>query len=46
MEEISYSEAVLQEYKVGLGNFSEKLLNVASSFHAFNESCFEDGKLG
>ena len=43
MEEITYSEAVLQEYKVGIGSFSEKLPKVASAFHAFTESCFEDG---
>ena len=46
MEEITYSEAVLQEYKIGIGSFTEKLPNVASAFHAFTESCFEDGKLG
>lgn len=45
MDEITYSEAVLQEYKVGMGSFSEKLPEVARAFHAFTESCFEDGKL-
>ena len=45
MEEITYSEAVLQEYKIGMGSFSEKLPDVARAFHAFTESCFEDGKL-
>ena len=45
MEEITYSEAVLQEYKVGMGSFTEKLPNVARAFHAFTESCFEEGKL-
>jgi len=45
MEEITYSEAVLQEYKVGMGSFSEKLPEVAKTYHAFTESCFEDGKL-
>jgi AhpD family alkylhydroperoxidase len=45
MEEFTYSEAVLQEYKVGMGSFAEKLPDVASAYHAFTESCFEDGKL-
>ena len=46
MEEITYSEAVLQEYKIGMGSFAEKLPDVARAFHAFTESCFEEGKLG
>lgn len=46
MKEITYSEAVLHEYKVGMGSFAEKLPDVASAYHAFTESCFEDGKLG
>ena len=40
-----YTEAVLQEYKVGIGIFAEKLSDVAKAFHAFTESCFEIGKL-
>ncbi|MBO0600928.1 carboxymuconolactone decarboxylase family protein [Sporosarcina sp. E16_3] len=46
MEEITYSEAVLQEYKIGMGSFAEKLPGVARAYHAFTESCFEEGKLG
>ncbi|MFF2754757.1 carboxymuconolactone decarboxylase family protein [Psychrobacillus sp. NPDC058041] len=45
MEEITYSEAILQEYKVGMGSFTEKLPDVARTFHAFTESCFVAGKL-
>jgi len=45
MEEITYSEAVLQEYKVGMGSFAEKLPDVSKAFHAFTEACFEEGKL-
>ena len=45
MEEITYTEAVLQEYKVGMGSFAEKLPDVARTFHAFTESCFAEGKL-
>lgn len=45
MDDITYTEAVLQEYKVGMGSFSEKLPNVARTFHAFTESCFEEGTL-
>ena len=45
MEEITYTEALLQEYKVGMGSFAQKSPDVASAFHAFTESCFKDGKL-
>ncbi|GKV55360.1 hypothetical protein NCCP2222_13070 [Sporosarcina sp. NCCP-2222] len=45
MEEITYTEAVLQEYKVGMGSFSEKLPEVARTFHAFTESSFAAGAL-
>ena len=45
MDEITYSDAVLQEYKVGMGRFAEKLPDVAKKFYAFTEVCFEDGKL-
>jgi len=45
MDEITYSEAVLQEYKVGMGSFAEKLPDVSKAFHAFTEACFEEGKL-
>ena len=45
MEDITYTESVLQEYKIGMGHFAEKMSNVASAFHAFTESCFEDGNL-
>ena len=45
MEEITYTEAVLQEYKMGMGIFTEKLPDVAGAFHAFTEACFENGKL-
>lgn len=45
MEEITYTEVVLQEYKVGMGTFSEKLPNVASTFNAFTEACFNEGAL-
>ena len=45
MDEITYSETVLQEYKVGMGSFAVKLPDVAGAFNAFTESCFADGKL-
>lgn len=45
MDEITYSEVVLQEYKVGMGRFAEKLPDVAKTFYAFTESCFKEGKL-
>lgn len=45
MEQMTYTEAVLQDYKVGMGSFTEKLPDVTRAFHAFTESCFVKGKL-
>jgi AhpD family alkylhydroperoxidase len=45
MEEITYSEAVLQDYKVGMGSFAINMPDIASTYHAFTEACFEEGKL-
>lgn len=45
MEEMTYSEAILQDYKAGLGNFTEKLPTIARAFHTFTEACFEEGTL-
>lgn len=43
MEEITYTEVVLQEYKVGMGTFAEKLPEVAKAFNTYTEACFEEG---
>lgn len=45
MEEFTYTAAILQDYKAGMGSFADKLPDVAKTFHAFTESCFEEGKL-
>lgn len=45
MEENTYTDVVLQEYKVGMGAFADKLPSVASAYHSFTETCFGDGKL-
>ena len=45
MEEITYTEAILQEYKAGMGDFAEKAPDIASTYHKFTEACFEEGAL-
>ncbi|WP_432353525.1 carboxymuconolactone decarboxylase family protein [Sporosarcina sp. A2] len=39
------ADGVLSSYKEGMGQFTEKLPDIASGFHAFTESCFADGAL-
>jgi AhpD family alkylhydroperoxidase len=38
-------EAALRHYKEGIGMFTQKLPEIASSFNAFTEACFEAGAL-
>jgi AhpD family alkylhydroperoxidase len=38
-------EMALQEYKEGIGNFTEKMPNIAKKYNAFTEACFAEGKL-
>lgn len=38
-------EAALRHYKEGIGVFTQKLPEIASSFNAFTEACFEAGAL-
>ncbi|MBA2875657.1 carboxymuconolactone decarboxylase family protein [Thermaerobacillus caldiproteolyticus] len=47
MNQQSYTstEAALQHYKEGLGAFTQKLPEIARSFNAFTEACFEEGAL-
>ncbi|AXI00004.1 carboxymuconolactone decarboxylase family protein [Sporosarcina sp. PTS2304] len=45
MEDFTFTEAILQDYKTGMGAMGEKAPNVVQSFHAFSESCFEEGEI-
>lgn len=45
MEEQTFTEAALYEYKEGLGFFTKKMPKIAESFHAFTEACFKEGRL-
>ncbi|WP_227937364.1 carboxymuconolactone decarboxylase family protein [Alkalihalobacillus deserti] len=38
-------EQALQDYKQGLGNFTQKMPDIAKKYNAFTEACFADGKL-
>ncbi|KHF41147.1 carboxymuconolactone decarboxylase family protein [Halalkalibacter okhensis] len=38
-------EQALQEYKQGLGNFTQKMPDIAKKYNAFTEACFAEGKL-
>jgi AhpD family alkylhydroperoxidase len=38
-------EAALRHYKEGIGTFTQKLPDVAGSFNAFTEACFNEGAL-
>ncbi len=44
-EQINFAEAVLQEYKHGIGVFSEKMPDIARHYNQFTEACFKEGKL-
>ncbi|WP_409302537.1 carboxymuconolactone decarboxylase family protein [Peribacillus sp. SCS-155] len=39
------SEAVIMDYKEGLGVFMEKMPSLAQHYNAFTEACFEEGVL-
>ncbi|MFD1020479.1 carboxymuconolactone decarboxylase family protein [Thalassobacillus hwangdonensis] len=47
MEEqrMSFTEAYLQEYKHGIGTFTEKMPDIAHHFNSFTEACFDAGEL-
>ncbi|WP_332630018.1 carboxymuconolactone decarboxylase family protein [Halalkalibacter flavus] len=38
-------DQALQEYKQGLGNFTQKMPDIAKKYNAFTEACFAEGKL-
>jgi AhpD family alkylhydroperoxidase len=39
------TENALRNYKTGIGQFTQKLPEVARAFNAFTEACFEEGAL-
>ncbi|MCP3032811.1 carboxymuconolactone decarboxylase family protein [Halobacillus sp. A1] len=43
--DVNLSQAYLQEYKHGIGVFSEKMPEVAHAFSEFSEACFKEGEL-
>ncbi len=45
MEEQSFSEAALQEYKNGIGIFTKKMPKLAEAYNQFTQECFEEGML-
>ncbi|MBM7551261.1 carboxymuconolactone decarboxylase family protein [Thalassobacillus pellis] len=44
-QKMTFTEAYLQEYKHGIGTFTEKMPELARHFNAFSEACFEEGNL-
>ncbi|WP_181349553.1 carboxymuconolactone decarboxylase family protein [Thalassobacillus sp. CUG 92003] len=42
---MNQTETYLQEYKHGIGVFSEKVPHIAHQFNAFSEACFKEGTL-
>jgi AhpD family alkylhydroperoxidase len=41
--ENSYVQMGIQEYKEGLGQFKEKMPDIAEKYHAFTGACFKKG---
>ncbi|WP_028783602.1 carboxymuconolactone decarboxylase family protein [Thalassobacillus devorans] len=44
-QKMTFTEAYLQEYKHGIGTFTEKMPEIAHHFNAFTEAAFEAGEL-
>lgn len=40
------SEAILLDYKAGLGDFTKKMPELAHAYNSFTETCFKPGALG
>lgn len=45
MEDYTFTDAVLADYKTGMGAMSEQLPKLMKSFHAFTEVSFEEGEI-
>lgn len=39
------TEAALNDYKEGIGIFTQSMPDIASKYNAFTEACFEEGQL-
>lgn len=44
-QEMSMIQMALQDYKEGLGQFTQKMPKIAEKFNAFTKECFAEGKL-
>ncbi|MGO4888899.1 carboxymuconolactone decarboxylase family protein [Anaerobacillus sp. MEB173] len=44
-QDMNTIEMAIQEYKEGLGHFTQKMPKIAQKYNAFTEACFEKGKL-
>ncbi|TLS39387.1 carboxymuconolactone decarboxylase family protein [Pseudalkalibacillus caeni] len=40
-----FAEAALQDYKEGLGAFTQKMPDIAEAYNHFTEACFKEGNL-
>jgi AhpD family alkylhydroperoxidase len=45
LENQSFTEAAIQEYKEGLGIFTKKMPKIAEAYNQFTEACFSEGKV-
>ncbi|MBS4178593.1 carboxymuconolactone decarboxylase family protein [Lederbergia citrea] len=45
LEQKEFIESALQEYKEGLGTFTQKMPKLAEAYNAFTKACFEEGAL-
>ncbi|WP_424923039.1 carboxymuconolactone decarboxylase family protein [Aureibacillus halotolerans] len=43
--ETTYSEAALQDYKMGIGRMHERMPDLIHQYNAFTEACFSEGEL-
>lgn len=45
MDQQTFTEAAIREYKEGLGIFTKKMPKIAESYNSFTEACFSEGKI-
>lgn len=45
MEDYTFTDAVLADYKIGMGAMSEQLPKLMKAFHSFTEIGFEEGEI-
>lgn len=44
-QQMNWTQAYLHDYKEGMGDFSEKMPEVAHQFSEFTEVCFKEGEI-